>query len=88
MAMNEVMTESEAAKYLRLSTKTLQRRRRSCQIAFIRDGGIRYLHSDLDAYLEARRTAATTPPPPPPLPKYRVPSARSEANREALLDLI
>ena len=69
--MNEVMTETEAARYLRLSTKTLQRRRRDGQIAFVRDGGIRYLLSDLDAYLAARRTAATTPPPPPRLTKYR-----------------
>lgn len=73
--MNEVMTEPEAANYLRSSTKTLQRRRRDGQISFVRDGGIRYLRSDLDAYLEARRTAATTPPPPPRAPKYRVPKA-------------
>lgn len=71
MDMNKVMTEPEAAKYLRLSVKTLQRRRRDKQISFIRDGGIRYLRSDLDAYLEARRTAATKAPPPLPAPKYR-----------------
>ncbi|MFG6566746.1 helix-turn-helix domain-containing protein [Sulfitobacter sp. 1A13679] len=65
------MTEQEAAKYLRLSTKTLQRRRRDGQIAFIRDGGIRYLRADLDTYLAARRTPAIKAPPPAPKPKYR-----------------
>ena len=69
--MNEVMTEPEAAQYLRLSTKTLQRRRRDGQIAYIRDGGIRYLMSDLQAYLGVRRTAATTSPPTPKNSKYR-----------------
>lgn len=88
MTMNEVMTEPEAAKYLRHSVKTMQRRRRDGQISFVRDGGIRYLRSDLDAYLEVRRHAATKAPPPPPPPKYRTPTARSEAHREALLDII
>ncbi|HBB83672.1 MAG TPA: hypothetical protein DC031_10450 [Sulfitobacter sp.] len=69
--MNEVMTEPEAAQYLRLSTKTLQRRRRDGQIAYIRDGGIRYLMPDLQAYLEARRTAVKTSPPSPQNSKYR-----------------
>lgn len=72
--MSEVMTEVEAAKYLRRSTKTLQRRRRDGQIAFIRDGGIFYLRSDLDTYLKARRTAATEAPPPPRPTKYRAAS--------------
>lgn len=88
MLMNEVMTEPEAAKYLRLSTKTLQRRRRGGQISFIRDGGIRYLQSDLDAYLEARRTAATKAPPPARKPKYLPKSGRKEAHRAALLDML
>jgi len=43
----EVMTEPEAAEFLRLSVKTLQPRRRARQIAFIDDAGIRYLRSDL-----------------------------------------
>ncbi|WP_299657264.1 helix-turn-helix domain-containing protein [uncultured Jannaschia sp.] len=73
--MNEVMTEPEAARYLRRSVKTLQRRRRDKQISFVRDGGIRYLRSDLDAYLEARRIAATQAPSPPPAPKYRASGA-------------
>ncbi len=70
--MNEVMTEPEAAEYLRCSTKTLKRRRRDGQIAFIRDGRILYLRSDLDTYLQARRTAAVAPPPPTKAHKYRV----------------
>ena len=69
--MNEVMTEPEAAEYLRMSPKTLKRRRSDGQIAFIRDGRIRYLRQDLDDYLEGLRTAATKSPPPPRKPKYR-----------------
>ena len=84
----DVMTEAEAADFLRLSTKTLQRRRRSGQIAFIRDGGIRYLRADLDAYLAARRTAETTAPPAPPTPKYRALSQRAVKNQAALIDII
>ncbi len=71
MAMNDVMTEAEAAKYLRRSVKTLQRRRRDKQISFIEDGRIYYLRSDLDAYLAARRTAANYAPPLPRASKYR-----------------
>ncbi len=86
--MNKVMTEPEAAEYLRLSAKTLQRRRTAGQISFIRDGGIRYLLSDLDAYLIARRTAAVTPPTSARAPKYRRTGAQSIQNREALLDIL
>ena len=86
--MNEIMTEQEAAKYLKRSTKTLQRRRRDGQIAFIQDGGIRYLLSDLDAYIDARRTAATTPPPPASSPKYLPLSCRAQEHQDALLDII
>ncbi|WP_419723595.1 hypothetical protein [Sulfitobacter dubius] len=73
---------------MRISTKTLQRRRRDGQIAFIRECGIRYLGSDLDAYLDARRTAATTPPPPAPPPKYLPLSRRAQEHQDALLDII
>lgn len=66
-----VMTESQAAAYLGKGVKTLQRRRRARQIAYIRDGGIRYLRSDLDAYLAARRVEATEPPPPSRPTRYR-----------------
>ena len=82
------MIEEEAAQYLRCSTKTLQRRRRNGQIAFIRDGHIKYLRSDLDSYLEARRSVATTLPPPTPKPKYRPCAGRGDANREALHELL
>lgn len=69
--MTHIFSETAAARYIGRSTKTLQRRRRDGQIAFIRDGGILYLKEDLDAYLSARRTEAVTPPPPAPKPKYR-----------------
>ena len=84
MAMNDVMTEAEAAKYLRRSVKTLQRRRRDKQISFIEDGRIYYLRSDLDAYLEARRTAAKKSPQPPRAPKYR---SAAEANHDYSAEL-
>ena len=82
------MTEPEAAEFLRLSVKTLQRRRRARQIAFIDDAGIRYLRSDLIEYLNARRTPASAPPPSPPEPKYRRAGANARANRETLLALV
>jgi excisionase family DNA binding protein len=88
MIMNEIMTEQEAAKYLRQSTKTLQRRRRDGQISFIRDGGIRYLLSDLDAYIDARRTVATKAPCAAPAPKYRPLSRRAQLHQDALIDII
>ncbi|RAZ83408.1 helix-turn-helix domain-containing protein [Cereibacter johrii] len=88
--MNEplLLTEAEAADYLRLSTKTLQRRRRAREISFIRDGGVKYLRSDLDAYVAARRTEATAPPSAAPKQKYRPVSAKSVSNRKALVDFI
>ena len=82
------MTEKEAAKYIRKSVKTLKRRRLDGQIAFIRDGGILYLRSDLDAYLEARRTAATKAPPPAPAPKFRPLSQKAQEDQDALIDII
>jgi excisionase family DNA binding protein len=84
----KVMTEKEAAEYLRLSTKTLQRRRRAGQISYIRDGGIRYIREDLDAYLAARRIAAVAPPPTEQKTRYQRTGTRSESNRKALLDII
>lgn len=83
-----VMTEAQAAKYIGKSVKTLQRRRRNKQISFVRDGGIRYLREDLDAYLAARRVIATAPPPPERKTKYRRSGSRSESNRQALLDFM
>lgn len=83
-----IVTEVQAAKYIGKSVKTLRRRRKERQIAFIRDGGIRYLREDLDAYLVARRVAATAPPPPERKTKYGRAVANSEKNRAALLDII
>lgn len=85
---SSVLTEAEAARYLRLSTKTLQRRRRAGQLSFIRDGGVRYMKEDLDAYLAARRVAAVAPPLAERKTRYRRTGTRSETNRKALLDII
>jgi len=86
--MNEIMTETEAAVYVRRSKKTLQRRRAAGQIAFIQDGGILYKKSDLDEYLNQRRVAATQPPPPAPSPRYRKTGQNSKSNRQELFDII
>lgn len=84
-----VMTERQAAKYIKKSAKTLYRRRKNGQISYIDDDGrISYLKDDLDAYLAARRVAATAPHPAERKTKYRKTSIRSEANRSALLDII
>ncbi len=85
---NPIMTEAQAAAYIGRSVKTVQRRRKLGQIAFIQDGGIRYRLVDLEAYLAERRVAATTPPPPRQKPKYRPTSFRSEQNRKSLHELI
>lgn len=82
--MTEVMTEPEAAKFLRCSVKTLKRRRADGHISFVRDGKILYLRSDLNAYLEARRTGASKSPPPAPAPKYR----RTKAPEYDVVDLL
>lgn len=83
-----VLTESEAAKYIGKGVKTMQRRRTAKQISYVRDGGIRYLREDLDAYLAARRVAATAPPPPERKPKYLPLSRRAQEHQDALLDII
>lgn len=85
---NSLMTEKQAATYIGLSVKTVQRRRKLGQIAFIRDGGIRYRLADLEAYLDERRIPAITPPSPGPKPKYRRASSRSEKSRNALCEFI
>lgn len=85
---NPVMNEAQAAKYIGKGVKTLQRRRQAGQIAYIRDGGIRYLREDLDAYLADRRVAATAPPLPERKSKYRRTGTNSDKNRAALLDII
>ena len=85
---NPLLTEQQAAEYLNFSVPTLQRRRASGQVGYIRDGRIRYRLSDLDAYIEARRVAATQPPPAPRPPKYRSATKAFEANRAALAGFI
>lgn len=88
MFYSPFMTEAQAAVYIGRSIKTVQRRRKCGQIAFIRDGGIRYRLEDLEAYLAERRVAATTPPTPSRKSKYRRASAGSEQNRNALCEFI
>lgn len=85
----DLLTEPEAARELRMSVKTLKRRRSAGQIAHIRNGRrVLYRRVHLHAYLDAVEVAACAPPPPPPAPRYRRAGTRSEANVEALLDLL
>ncbi len=93
LSMNDdnLLTEAEAALYLRVSIKTLQRRRRDGMIGFCRVSGwhgIRYRGSHLKAYLNACEVAARNPPPPPPKPKYRPASRRAEKNQRALMNFL
>jgi excisionase family DNA binding protein len=85
----DILTEAEAAQKLRMSVKTLKRRRSAGQIGHIRDGRrVLYRPEHLNAYLDAVEVAASAPPPAPPTPRYRRAGARSGANLEALLDLL
>lgn len=85
----EVLTEPEAAENLRMSVKTLKRRRSAGQIAYVRDGRrVLYRREHLDAYLAAAEVAASAPPPEPPEPRYRRAGARSARHRQALLDIL
>lgn len=88
---DSLFTEEEAALFLKVSTKTLQRRRYAGMIGFCRisgRSGIRYRSSHLKAYLDACEVAARCPPPPPPRPKYRPFSRKAEENAKALLEII
>lgn len=83
------MTQKEAAAYVRMSVKTLQRRRASGHLAYVEDcGKILYRRSDLDAYLHARHQPATAKTPPPRQPKYIRSADHRERNRTALLEII
>lgn len=55
---NNVLTENEAAEYVKLSKHTLRMRRfKSIQPTFLKIGrSIRYLQKDLDAFIAASRT--------------------------------
>lgn len=91
MKDDNLHTEAEAAIYLKVSIKTLQRRRRDGMIGFCRVSGwrgIRYRGSHLKAYLDACEVAAQNPPPPPPKPKYRLASRRAEENQRALMNIL
>ncbi|WP_420555766.1 helix-turn-helix domain-containing protein [Roseovarius sp.] len=85
----DILTEPEAAAVLRMSTKTLKRRRSAGQIGHTRNGRrVLYRRAHLDEYLNAQDVAASAPPPPPPAPKYRRSGTRSASNQDALLDII
>jgi predicted site-specific integrase-resolvase len=56
---NELFTEREAAKYLRISTTTLWRERKKGKITFCRSAvKIVYTKNDLEKYLESTKRAA------------------------------
>lgn len=85
----EILTESEAAAVLRMSVKTLKRRRAAGQISHVRDGRrVLYRREHVEAYLDAAEVVASAPPPAPPAPRYRRAGTRSEGNRQALLDML
>lgn len=86
--VHPLMTEAEAARYLNRSVQTVRRRRKAGEIAYVRDGGIRYRLEDLDAYIEACRVAATTAPTVKPSFKYRPAKKASVANQAALAGFI
>lgn len=52
---HHILTYSEAAHHLRVSVRTLRRRVREHRIPTIRLGGVRFLRSDLDHYLNQLR---------------------------------
>lgn len=56
----ELLTTKQAAKYLGMSTAFLERDRwAGAKVPFVRVGSraVRYLKSDLDGYIQARRVA-------------------------------
>jgi excisionase family DNA binding protein len=49
----DILTSKEAAEMLKISIRTLQRRRDAGQIKYFRDGGIiRFRRKDIEKYLE------------------------------------
>jgi predicted site-specific integrase-resolvase len=58
---NELFTEREAAKYLRISTTTLWRERKKGKITFCRSAvKIVYTKKDLEKYLRSRKQEAVS----------------------------
>lgn len=89
LTSHDLLTEAEAAARLRISTKTLKRRRAAGQISYTRSGRrILYRWQHIEDYLNGMEIVASAPPPLPPAPKYRRAGIRSARNQEALLDII
>lgn len=56
MVNKELYTKKEAANYLAISVRTLERIMAKNEIAFIRDGRtVRFLKSDLDDWIQRHR---------------------------------
>lgn len=63
--MDEVMTEAEAAKFLKKGLSTLRALRKAGQVPYLPDKPVTYLRSSLISWLQAREiqpSAATKPP--------------------------
>jgi hypothetical protein len=84
----DLLTEPEAAAAMRMSVKSLYRRRRAGAIGFIQDEGrILYRQSHLEDYLAAREQEATTKPPERRV-TYRRAGARGPRNAAAVLAIV
>jgi len=83
----EILTEKEAAVFLRVSVSTLKRRRSSRQVPYQKNGRlIRYSRTALLRYIE-ETTIANIPIEPAPT-RYRRAGCRSFRNQVALFDII
>tara|TARA_R110002124_G_scaffold47362_5_gene141139 strand:- start:2632 stop:2889 length:258 start_codon:yes stop_codon:yes gene_type:complete len=60
--MNEVMTEPEAAKFLRMGLSTLRALRRAKQVPHLSGKPARYLRSSLLSWLQGQEIQPTTTP--------------------------
>lgn len=66
MAMSEVMTEQEAAEFLRRGLSTLRALRRAKQVPHLPGKPARYLRSSLLAWLQGQEIQPSTTPVKPP----------------------
>ena len=62
MQESKLLSREDAAAYLGISVRTLDRLRAEGKMSFVRLGGrVSYLPSDLDAYVERNRVEAARP---------------------------